>query len=355
MNHSLNTLSNAITSPTPPQSDEVRGISLTTQVTYSIICTTAILGNTLTIIMFVLERMLLKKTHSVLILTLAIADVLTAINVITSPTYVLGDAFPTPANPVLGEIFCRLIWSHSLIFNLVFFSVYITLALTVERWFAVVKPHKYSDVFTRRRVFGYIFFCWAWSFFLTAGGVVQTIYTPSDDKICEIRIIAKGSFLRIFIAFIQSAMRMIFPCLLMIGLYIHMIVKTTNSPAASAESKAKLRGKMTRMIAATSVILFIFLVPSQVTLLLIIAGNAEFGGPAHNATSLLTFITTCINPFIYGLSNANYRHRYRKILFSMCPRVLREGARVENIEVVNRVGRWRVHPSKQESNLDQAV
>ena len=148
MNHSLNTLSNATTSPTPPQSDEVRGISLTTQVTYSIICTTAILGNTWTIVMFVLERKLLKKTHSVLILTLAIADVLTAINVITSPTYVLGDAFPTPTNPVLGEIFCRLIWSHSLTFSLVFFSVYIALALTVERWFAVEKPQKYSDVFT---------------------------------------------------------------------------------------------------------------------------------------------------------------------------------------------------------------
>ena len=132
--------------------------------------------------MFALERKLLKKTHSKSILTLPIANVLTAINVITNPTYVLGDAFPTPANPVLGEIFCRLIWSHSLIFNYVFFSVYITLALTVERWFAVINPHKYSDVFTQRRVFGYIFFCWAWSFFLTAGGIVQTIYTPSDTK-----------------------------------------------------------------------------------------------------------------------------------------------------------------------------
>ena len=150
-------------------------------------------------------------------------------------------------------------------------------------------------------------------------------------------------------------MRIIFPCLLMIGLYIPMFVKTTNSPAASAESEAKLRGKMTRMIAATSVILFIILVPSQVSLLLIIAGKVEFGSPIHNATSLFTFITTCINPFICGLSNANYRHRCRKILFSMCPRALGEGARVENIEAVNRVGRRRVHPSKQESNLDQAV
>lgn len=80
-----------------------------------------------TTLLFVRERRLLEKSYNVLILTLAIADVMTAILLITNPSFVVGDAFPYPTNPVLGEIFCRVIWSRVFLFQLVFFSIYITL------------------------------------------------------------------------------------------------------------------------------------------------------------------------------------------------------------------------------------
>ena len=41
----------------------------------------------------------------------------------------------------------------------------------------------------------------------------------------------------------------------MIGLYIHMIVAVNLLAVASAASKAKLRGKMTRMIAISCLVL----------------------------------------------------------------------------------------------------
>ena len=342
---SLNSSSSVITSSAPPLSHtHGAGKSPSMQVGYIIICVAAILGNTLTILTFTLERRLLKKSYNILILTLAIADVLTATMVIISPSYVLGKAFPFPTNPIMGEIFCRFISNRVIIFQLIFFSVYITLVLTAERWCAVVKPHRYNDVFSRRRVLAYILFSWVWSILLMSKSIIASAHTPSSKTICNRHLgnDGPGYLLNVFWYGSQIVLKMIFPGLVMIGLYIHMIVKTNKSPVASAESRAKLRGKMTRMVAAASFILIILYIPNQIIFFLAVAGKANLNTPPHQVTSFLTFLTTCINPFIYGLSNKNYHQHYRKVLFTMCPRAMGNGARVEGINA---------QPATQESDL----
>ena len=338
MHSSSNSSLNAITSPSPTPYRAFSGVTTTTQAAYSIICSIAILGNALVILVFVLDRKLLKKTYNMLILCLAIADVLTAINVIIA--FVLGDPYPHPTNSIVGEIFCRVMWSRAIIFELVFFSVYITLGLTAERWIAVVMPHKYNDIFKRRRIIGYILFSWVCAFLITSGGYPGTAYNPSKQS-CQFRTSLKeGSFISVFVSSFRMIIKAFFPCLIMIGLYIHMVVRTITSTAASAESKAKLKGKMTRMIATASFILIICLAPNQILLVLASLGKAKLDTKVHHVTALLTFITTCSNPFIYGLSNRNYRRRYLRILFAMCPRLLGDGAGVVTVNADNRV-----HPS----------
>jgi len=332
MNKTLNISPNAITTTGLPKSSTVAGISTETQVAFSIISTIAILGNSLVILMFVRDKKLLKKSYNLLILCLAIADVLTAITLITNPAFVLGNAFPHPTNPVLGEIFCRVIWSRAFVFQLVVFSVYLSLALTAERWFAIVKPHKYGTFFTKKRIVIYVVSSWVWSFALTSSGVIEKSYNPSTDKICEHKAYLPGSLFRPLLGFFQVLMKVFVPCLVMIGLYIHMVINTNKSPVASPESKAKLRGKITRMIGSACFILMICFAPNQIFLVFVWAGKAKLDTKLHHVLALLNFISTCVNPFIYGMSNKHYRHHYRKILFAMCPRALGEGARVVRVD-----------------------
>ena len=335
MNSTLNTSSSTVTSPTSPLIKAVVGITTATQVTYSIICTIAFLGNSLVILVFVWDKKLLNKSYNILILSLAVADVLTAITLITNPAFVIGDGFPYPTNSVLGELFCRIIWSRVFLFQLVVFSVYLCLALTAERWFAIMRPQKYSVYFNKKRSILYIVSSWVWSFALTCSGIIEKGYNPSSNTICEHRFYLKGSLFRLFLGIFQVTMKMFLPCLLIIGLYIHMIAKVSKSPVASAESKAKLRGKMTRMIAAASVLLVICFAPGQIYLVLAWAGKAKMDTKEHHAILLLPFINSCVNPFIYGLSNKNYRHHYRKILFAMCPRVLGERTMVVRVHTTD--------------------
>ena len=341
-------------SPTPPSIQNVDGISPLSQATYSIISAVAFIGNTLVILVFVWDKKLLKKSYNKFILSLAIADVLTAINLITNPAFVLGDEFPYPTSPFLGEIFCRLIWSRVFLFQLVTFSAYMCLGLTAERWFAVVQPHKYSGILSRSKVIAYIITSCAWSFLLTSSGVIETVYSPSSTQLCEFQFISRGSVARVLAGIFQITMKMFFPCLVMIGLYIHMVLTARGSAVASAASKAKLRGNMTRMVGVTCFILIICFAPNQIFLLLSYAGKTTLDSTTHHALALLTFISSCVNPVIYGLSNKTYRQSYKKILFALCPRMFGGSVREANgIGFVNR--RQRVEPSPQPTWNRQSV
>lgn len=293
-------------------------------ISYICICVLAIFGNSLTIVMFILERQLLKKSYNILILVLAITDVLTAVNVIVNPSFVLGDAFPYPTDPILGEIFCRLISNRLVIFQLVFFSVYINLVLTAERWCAIVKPHKYKYAFSNKKVLCYIVLSWVWSVLLILKGVLASSYSPSGDEICRRNFSEGPQFNAIWYA-AQIFLKMIIPCISMIGMYIHTILKTLRSPAASAESVGKLKTKLTLMVAVATLVLIVLYIPNQIVFFLSTLGKIQLNTSLHKLTSFLTFMTTCINPFIYGLSNNTYRQRYKRILFAICPNVMRGG------------------------------
>ena len=142
------------------------------------------------------------------------------------------------------------------------------LALTAEQWFAIMRPKKYCVYFNKKRSILHIVSSWVWSFALTCSGIIEKGYNPSSNTICEHRFYLKGSLFRLFLGIFQVTMEMFLSCLLVIGLYIHMTAKVSKSPVASADSKAKLRGKMTRMIAAATVLLVICFAPGQTYLVL---------------------------------------------------------------------------------------
>ena len=63
---------------------------------------------------------------------------------------------------------------------------------------------------------------------------------------------------------------------------------------------------------------FILLVCFQFFYTFVVAGKEQVDSLLHHLTAFLLFTTICVNPFIYGISNSNYRQRYKKLLFSVC-------------------------------------
>ena len=72
------------------------------------------------------------------------------------------------------------------------------------------------------------------------------------------------------------------------------------------------------------------------------AGKATVDSALHHYIVFLAFTTICANPFIYGLSNADYRQRCKRVCFPKCPKRLEEGTNVAVREI-------RVGPARSES------
>ena len=266
-----------------------------------------------------------------LILSLAIADVLTAILLITNPAFVLGDSFPYPTSPVLGEIFCRVIWSRVFLFQLVVFSAYIFLALATERWFAVAKPLKYNVIFNKKRTLPYIFLVWLWSLILCCTALFEAKFVPSNPltRPCKWQHFWGKQPLRTILGIIQVFFKMALPCLTMLLLFVHMVYKTSQYTVASAESRAKIRGKMTRMVGVACLMLIVCFEPNQINYALAMARKARLDSRLHHTLSLIVFVNSCLNPFIHGLTNKNYFLGYQKIfMFFICCLKTRRGGNV---------------------------
>jgi len=78
-----------------------------------------------------------------------------------------GFIFPRRPSPpeerLSGEIFCRVISSHFLTFSTTTSSVYITVALAIERWYAVARPLQYRAKFHTKRLICEVFIIWGLS------------------------------------------------------------------------------------------------------------------------------------------------------------------------------------------------
>ena len=310
-------------------------MNTTIAVGYICISVMALFGNTLTIIMFALERQSLKKSYNTLILVLAITDVLIAVNVSLNLSYgFVLDATSYPKSPILQDVFCRFIYSRVIVFHLVFFSIYVTLVLTAERWWAVVRPHTYKSTFSRKRVLAYIILSWIWVLLLMVKSIMDNSRDPSAKRVCQVNTSLPAE-LNFAVYVFHSAFKVSIPCITMICMYAHMTLKTMKSPAATAESKAKLKGKMTQMVATTTIILIVLFFPNQIVFTMIKLGKGQFNSPLHQFTNFLTYVTTCINPVIYGLSNKKYRRRYRNLLTFICRKTRIKLRRDRRITVSN--------------------
>ena len=271
---------NVSNSSTPSSSQPLLGITNFTRFTYSILSIVAMIGNTLVILVFVENKKLLRKSYNILILSLAVSDVMTALLLITNPAFVLGNVFPYPTNHVIGDIFCRFIWSRVILFQLVVFSAYICMALATERWYAVVRPFQYQEVFNKKRTLVYIFLVWLWSLLLVITTPFEVVFVPSNSPShrCKWKFLwGQNTVVVAVVGTIQVLFKMVLPSLTMLCLFIHMVCKASRSNVASAESKAKLRGKMTRMVSAACFVLIICFAPSQTNYALIGNGKSATG------------------------------------------------------------------------------
>ena len=282
----------------------------------AVIAIVALIGNMLTVVLFVKKSKWLKKTHGCLIFALSIQDILTAICLLSLPSFILDhDAYPLPSSPKARDIFCSLVWSQYFPFALGVTSVYTCLMLTIERWFAVVKPlyyrryeHSTAVVAALVLIPWVVGFCFEISTPLSAKSIEK-----NGTFICVWKKVESSTTERIPVAVFTFLGLFFIPAMIMVVAYVHIILhmKRLRVQTSTARRNALKRVTLTAFFASTIVV--VCWLPDQLYYALSLVELTQLGTPTHSALQLLAFANPCINPFIYSFSNREYRNGLKEM------------------------------------------
>ncbi len=208
----------------------------------------ALSGNFLVVFLFIRNRGWLQKAHSNLILMLAITDILTAICVLCVPLFIHeSDVYSVPENEFLRELYCRVVWSHYIVFSLGVTSVYLCLSLAIERWLAISKPIFYKQHLNKKRTISLLVVTpWIAGFAFESSAIIRTagVVLPDGTTSCRWNPDTSEWATRVTIAVVSFCGMILIPGILVVFAYIHILVKinlTSSSAARPSETRRKIR------------------------------------------------------------------------------------------------------------------
>ena len=307
----------------------------------------ALFGNLLVVFLFMRNSGWLKKAHSNLILALAITDILAAICVLTVPLFIHeSDVYRVPENEFLRELYCRVVWSHYLVFSLGVTSVYLCLSLAIERWLAINRPHFYKQHLNSKRVICLLVVlpCIA-GFAFESSAIVRTTGVVLRDSTTSCRWNPDTSEwgIRVTIAVVSFCGMILIPGILVLLAYVHILVKikvtlkrdSERHPNSLQRNEKSDFKRITLMAGLASVVLLICWIPGQFYFMLSQMGYLKVHVMSHRWLNVLALSSSGWNPIIYCFSNPQYREGFKNELskfLCVCKLVRRDSYNVKQPE-----------------------
>ena len=312
----------------------------------AIIAIFALLGNILVVILFIKNRQWLKKAHSCLLLGLATQDILTAIGLLVLPGFVqTADAYDPPQDSSLSQLFCSVVWSRYIPFALAISLVYTCLMLTVDRWWAVLRPMSYRRISNSTKVVAaMVIIPWIAGLGLEVSAIINVHSMEVNGTFVCSWTQDERSPRKTAVALVTFFGMILVPAILITIAYAMIVVKLRESstkvrpigsdlnrqgsPGRAHDTKRNNDSfshlkKLTRVACAASTTVIVCWLPDQLYYCLFQLDEVEIGTPLHDALVILAFMNTMLNPVIYSFSNKQYRDEFKAILCCKFRRAVR--------------------------------
>ncbi|XP_006820096.1 galanin receptor type 1-like [Saccoglossus kowalevskii] len=266
-----------------------------------------VVGNLLVIAVFTSVKRL-RTTTNYFIISLACADFISSLTILPLPipSYI-------PSN-LAGELYCRVIYSTAFLWISFKASVFNLVAVTIERYFAIVMSTKHKKIFTKRNC--HIFILIVWLCAATVESLAFYIF-PYDYTLRSCIIWWPNENYRLAVGVLLYLASFLIPVIILLIVYTRILVflkqhakamlsrNENNSPAYSL---LKAREKVVKMLFIVVITFTVCWAPNQT---LFLAFN--YGAPLdHYATYyqffiILAFCNSCLNPMIYSFKNKQFR------------------------------------------------
>lgn len=285
------------------------------RISSSVIVVFIIIGSLMVCTVNMKNKEMLKSPYIVNIFHLAITDLLVSTTILLTPGFIFQEI---PFAPVLGgEIFCRVISSHFLTFSTATSSIYITVALAAERWYAVARPLEYRVKFHKKRLVCETFTIWVLSLCANSLLPFEVKYNPEKNSSLESCEVVKIPFIdppiQKLLGIVQFAFKFIIPLTINFNLYLQVLAETRKSRVLSRRIDSNLRHNISHMAAVSTLVLAFCWLPSQAFYACFAFDLVQLNTPAHFTTIAIALINPCLNPFIFAFHSVQYRRGFRNL------------------------------------------
>ncbi|XP_071793911.1 galanin receptor type 1-like [Asterias amurensis] len=290
---------------------------------YCTICVVGITGNLLVAIVLLRVPSLRSNTSDFLV-HLSLVDFMACVLVI--PAYLLPNTHSPPNPGFFGEFWCRFYTSGFLFWSFALTSILGLTAVNLERYVAIVYPHKYKTIFIKRNKYIMIAACWGCATLSKS----YNLFIFEEDEIvgCHFKgwsnrgAQAAFGLFTFTVQFFAPFTVMIFAQLKVISTLnrqVKMLATRTASLGVNPINQREmwqLRASQTlvKTLLACVVTFGACWIPNQVWFLLFNFGAPlNLGGPDRHLTVILAVGNSCVNPVIYTMTNKPFRKGIREL------------------------------------------
>ena len=255
----------------------------------------------------------LRTLANMFILALAVSDIM--ISIFSMPFSV---ATLVHGRWIFGAEFCQFQAFALFLFGLA--SLNTMGVIAVSRYFCVVKPEKYITLFTRKRIFLYISFVWFLALFATVpplffkeGGYQ---FQPGKAMCLYSFEVSIGYTVFLECVYLGTPLTLITICYAK----VFYTVSRSNRVFSQVSNPQQLRAnveeaKVTKTLAAVMAgFSFCWLPICVIDYIDLARGKPTLPRRLYLVYGFLIYLSSTINPFIYGATNRLFRREYKAIL-----------------------------------------
>ncbi|KAJ7360396.1 hypothetical protein OS493_017029 [Desmophyllum pertusum] len=281
-------------------------------VAFSVMVLMNFIGNSMVILVVLLNKSM-RTPMNRLILNLALADMVVAL--FMAIQFVIGPTYQHPSGTT-GSLLCKFVTGGTMAWTAATVSVCNLVAISIERYQAVVQPFSSLSNLTNRKLKFIIPICWFAGFVWNAPLFVSVTYRK-DLGTCGEQW--SHALLPIAYSFGWIIVAGVIPTTIMSYIYSKVVYKLwfDMTPALKSISKKIIlsRKKASVAVIAVSIIYVICWVP--VLLMYFVAQsspNLVVHSPVHQILIVLAMFNSSINPVVYSFTSARFRQHLIRLL-----------------------------------------
>ena len=272
---------------------------------------TSVTGNVF-VLLSVYRNTRLRKPANLYIVSLAITDLGMGV---LSASLAIGAI--VAGQWMFGLAVC---WFNSIIsYALAIASILTMLLIAVNRYYKIVKPNKYSSVFSLRFIVASIVLAWILALTATLAVLLRGsgVRFHPGYATCFPNVRTKD----IPVLFTVYTLCAVLPCCIISLLYYKIWIYIKRHNAHMNESQVNLEElKLTRSLFVVVGSFIVCYTPYIVVSSLEVVFELSLPRQLYFFTSLMVFVASCVNPLIYGVMNREFRKEFLKIVPSCCVR-----------------------------------